>query len=80
MIFCHFVKTTKATKPNTIRCSENSADNLRAYSKLSGLPMDQITAEQVTGFIERRQSSKVQISTLNRDLATLRGMFKPATE
>lgn len=51
---------------------ENSAANLKAYSKLAGLHLDQITAEHIAGFVAHRQGAKVQVSTVNRDLATFR--------
>jgi integrase len=78
--FLPFVRATKAGKPNTVRFYENSVTNLKGYSKLAGLPMDQITAEHIGGFVAHRQLSKVQVSTLNRDLATLRRGFHLAQE
>jgi integrase len=78
--FLPFVRTTKAPKPNTVRFYENSVANLKAYSKLAGLPVDQITAEHIAGFVAHRQLAKVQVSTLNRDLATLRRVFHLAAE
>src|SRR5579863_10112005 len=43
--FLPFVRTTKASKPNTVRFYQNSVANLRAYSKLACLRLDEITAE-----------------------------------
>jgi integrase len=78
--FLPFVESTKAGKPNTVRFYRNSVTNLKGYPKLAGLPLDQITAEHIAGFIAYRQSAKVQVSTLNRDLATLRRVFHLAQE
>ena len=78
--FLPFVRTTKASKPNTVRFYENSVANLKAYSKLASLHLDEITAEQITGFVAHRQTAKVQVSTLNADLATLRRIFHLALE
>jgi integrase len=78
--FLPFVRTTKAFKPNTVRFYKNSVANLKAYSKLSGLRLDEITAEHITGFVAHRQTAKVQISTLNADLVTLRRLFHLAIE
>ena len=78
--FLPFVRTTKASKPNTIRFYENSVANLKAYSKLAGLRLDEITAKHITGFVAHRQVSKVQISTLNADLVALRRIFHLAVE
>ena len=52
--FLPFVRTTKAAKPNTVRFYENSVANLKRYSKLVGLPLDQITAEHIAGFVAHR--------------------------
>ena len=73
--FLPFVRTTKASKPNTVRFYENSAANVKAYSKLSGLRLDEIKAEHITAFVAHRQTTKIQISTLNADLAALRRIF-----
>ncbi len=78
--FLPFVRTTKASKPNTVRFYENSVANLRAYSKLAGLRLDEITAEHITGFVAHRQTAKVQVSTLNADLVALRRVFHLAVE
>lgn len=78
--FLPFVRTTKAGKPNTVRFYENSVASLTAYSRLASLPLDQIRAEQIAGFIAHRQTGKVQVATINRDLATLRRVFNLAVE
>src|ERR1022692_1871351 len=78
--FLPFVRTTKASKPNTVRFYKNSVANLKAYSKLAGLRLDEITAEHITGFVAHRQTAKVQISTLNADLVALRRIFHLAVE
>lgn len=78
--FLPFVRTTKAAKPNTVRFYENSVSNLAAHPKLAGLPLDQITAEHIAGFVAHRQVGQVQIATVNRDLATLRRVFHLAAE
>jgi integrase len=75
-----FVRTTKAAKPNTVRFYQNSIGNVQAYSKLAGLPLDQITTEHIAAFVAHRQGAKVQVSTINRDLATLRRAFHLAAE
>jgi integrase len=73
--FLPFVRTTKVSKPNTVRFYENSAANVKAYSKLSGLRLDEIKAEHITAFVAHRQTAKIQVSTLNADLAALRRIF-----
>jgi len=44
------------------------------------LRLDEITAEHITGFGARRQTARVQVSTLNADLAALRRIFSRALE
>jgi integrase len=78
--FLPFVRTTKAGKPNTVRFYENSVASLTAYAKLASLPLDQITPEQIAGFVAYRQAGKVQVATINRDLATIRRLFNLAVE
>jgi integrase len=78
--FLPFVRATKASKPNTVRFYENSVANLRAYSKLARLHLDEIKAEHITGFVAHRQTTKVQVSTLNADLAALRRIFNLGLE
>ena len=78
--FLPFVRVTKASKPNTVRFYENSVANLTAHSKLASLQLDQITSEHIAGFVAHRQLSKLQVSTLNRDLSTLRRAFHLAIE
>jgi integrase len=78
--FLPFVRATKASKPNTLRFYETCVTNLTAYTKLSGMRLDEITTEHITGFVARRQSAKIQVSTLNADLATLRRIFHLAVE
>ncbi len=86
--FLAFVRSTKAEKPNTVRFYENSVANLKAHSKLAAMPLDKITHEAIQSFIVHRQAQKqerrdgkvLEISTINRDLATLRRMFHLAEE
>jgi integrase len=86
--FLPYVRSTKSEKPNTVRFYENSVENLKAYGKLADGPMDEITHDAIQGFIVHRQSQKqarrggkaLEVSTINRDLATLRRMFHLAEE
>ena len=61
--FLRFVRNTKAAKPNTVRLYENSVANLEAYSNLGGLPLDQITAEHIAGFVAHRQGATAPAKT-----------------
>jgi hypothetical protein len=78
--FLPFVRSTNAPKPNTVRFYENSVANLKAHSKLASLSLDRITAELIAGFVEKRRDAGREVSTINRNLATLRRVFHLAQE
>ena len=59
---------------------ENSVRSLRDYEKLAGLKVDAITSDIIAGFVAKRRDAGMQVSTINRDLATLRRMFHLAQE
>ena len=83
-----FVRTTMTTEPNTVLFYENCAANLKAHAKLSGTPLDKIDHDLIQVFIksrqayrqERRKGKPLEVSTINRDLATLRRALKCAQE
>ncbi len=78
--FLPFVETTSAGKPNTVRFYKNSVKNLKAVPALAGLRMDAITSESIAEYVAKRKAGDVEVSTVNRDLATLRRMFHLAQE
>jgi integrase len=78
--FLPFVRSTSAAKPRTVVFYENSVRNLRGHDKLAGLKVDAITSELIAGFVAKRTDAGMQVSTINRDLATLRRMFHLAQE
>ncbi len=63
-----------------MRFYENSVKNLKSYAKLSNARMDAITSEHISAFVAERQTADVEVSTINRELATLRRMFHLAQE
>jgi integrase len=84
--FLPFMRSTSAAKPRTVTFYETTTANLTAYEKLAGLPLDTITSEHIAGFVATRRAlhgrhgETLEVSTLNRDLATLRRMFRLAQE
>jgi integrase len=78
--FLPFVRSTSAAKPRTVVFYENSVRNLASYDKLAGLKLDAITSDVIAGFVAKRRDAGMQVSTINRDLATLRRMFHLAQE
>ena len=78
--FLPFVRATLAEKPQTVRFYKNSVRNLAAFDELARLPLDKITADVIAKFVAHRRKGDLEVSTINRDLATLRRMFHLAQE
>jgi hypothetical protein len=53
---------------------------LKTFPRLCAAKLDAIRAEDITAYIGTRQALQMETSTINRDLATLRRMFKLAME
>jgi integrase len=89
-------RTLMEKEPNTARFYATCAENLDSFSKLSTARLDEIGHDVIQAFIEfrrgrrfefrsgkrqeRRDSKPAQVSTVNRDLATLRRMLNLAVE
>src|SRR2546427_744111 len=73
--FLPFVRATKAEKPRTIVFYEGTVKNLKSDSRLSKLRLDRITSEDLGKFVAARQQAGLKVSTINRELATVRRMF-----
>jgi integrase len=73
--FLPHVVARKSKKPKTLAFYQNSVTNLLAFDKLAGARLDQIDVPLIDLFITRRRASGKQVSTINRELATLRRMF-----
>jgi integrase len=78
--FLPFVRTTSASKPRTVTFYENTATNLKAFHRLADSPLDAVTVEMLTEYTARRRQSGMKTSTINRDLATVRRIFRLAQE
>src|SRR5581483_4219434 len=84
--FLPFIRATLRDKPNTVRFYENHVKNLKAYSKLGNLALDAVTSDVVGAFIahrrahrqKRRKGKLLEVSSINRDLATLRRILNLA--
>jgi integrase len=77
--FLSFVRANSSGKPRTVTFYESTVKNVLA-SKLGAMRMNTITAEAITEFIAARRHAGMAISTINRDLSTLRRMFRLAQE
>jgi integrase len=78
--FLPFVRATKAEKPRTITFYETTVGNLKSFTKLANLPLDRINSEILGEFVAMRQAAEMKVSTINRELATVRRMFNLAQE
>jgi integrase len=78
--FLPFVRATKAEKPRTVTFYETTVKNLEACGRLANLPLDRITSEDLGKFAAARQATGMRISTINRELATVRRMFNLASD
>jgi integrase len=77
--FLSYVRATSSGKPRTVTFYETTVKNLLA-SALGSMRLNAITTEAISEFITRRRDSHMAIATINRDLATLRRMFRLAQE
>jgi integrase len=78
--FLPFVRSTSAGKPRTVTFYETTVANLKVFGKLASLRLDAITPEILADFAAYRREDGMQISTINRDLATVRRIFHLAQE
>jgi integrase len=78
--FIPFLDATKAEEPNTVQFYKARIENLLAWSKLAECNLDEIKAEIITAYIVRRQEAQPAISTINRELATLRRTLRLANK
>lgn len=78
--FIPFVETKKKGKPRTVAFYKTRVSRLKTFPRLWNSRLDCIQPEDIRAYIESRQALGMETSTINRDLATLRRMFKLATE
>jgi integrase len=78
--FLPFVRSAKAEKPRTITFYETTVSNLKSFVKLARLPLDRINSEVLGEFVAFRQTAGMKVSTINRELATVRRIFHLAQE
>jgi integrase len=78
--FLPFVEKHSKAKPTTVTFYTSRVGLLKTFPRIWNAKLDAITAEDITAFIAMRQNSTDAVATINRDLATLRRMFKLAME
>lgn len=78
--FIPFVETTKAEKVSTVVFYKRTAKNLIGDSELSKTRLNEITAERVRVYAEKRRAANRAVATVNRELATLKRTLNLALE
>ncbi len=78
--FLPHVVARKSKKPKTLAFYQNSVVNLLAFQRLGNARLDRIDIPLIDAYITYRQMMGRQISTINRELATLRRMFNLVPE
>lgn len=79
-VFLPFVEKQKAGKLNTISFYKQCVRRLSSFPRLWNAKLDAVRAEDITAYIGARQALGMRTSTVNRDLAALRRMFRLAME
>lgn len=78
--FLPFVRATKAEKLRTISFYEPTVRNLNSVSKLANLPLDRINSGVLGEYAAICRAQRMKVSTVNRELATVRRIFNLAAE
>jgi integrase len=78
--FLPHVRATKSEKARTVTFYQTCVANVKAFPRLAALPLDQITGEVLGEYTAHRTAQGMKVSTINRDLATVRRMFNLAAE
>jgi integrase len=58
----------------------NGLRRLKAFGPLASLPLNEITSESIAGYVARRQSEDLAVSSINRELQVLRRVLNVAVE
>jgi integrase len=78
--FIPYVRVQKADKPATVLFYEQRAESLLKDKTIRALSLDQVEADHLTAFKAKRRATGYSVSTVNRDLATLRRILHVAVE
>ena len=78
--FLPHVASRFADKPGTLAYYRTQVSHLLAFSPIANAKLDAISAEAITGFIEKRRQAKYEVATINRSLQVLRRMFRLGVE
>jgi len=78
--FLPFVEQQKLGKPNTVTFYRAMVRNLKANVSLWKKPIDAIKVSDLTAHVGKRQAAGMKITSINRELATVRRILRLALE
>ena len=73
--FLPWAEATFAAKPKTWLWYRNGARRLLACREIAECNLDKIAGEHIAGYVARRQSQGILVSSINRELQVLRRML-----
>ena len=78
--FLPWAEATFAAKPKTWLWYRNGVRRLLACREIAECNLDKIAGEHIAGYVARRQSQAILVSSINRELQVLRRMLRLALE
>jgi integrase len=78
--FLPWAKSTFASKTKTFKYYRNGVRRIKEFSLLASRRLDQVTGEGVAGYVAKRQSDELAVSSINRELQVLRRALHLAVE
>jgi integrase len=78
--FLPHVEATFADKPSTRAYYRVQLGHLTGHAPIGGAKLNEISAEVIAGFIEKRREANYEVSSINRALQVLRRSFHLAVE
>lgn len=78
--FLPHVEATFAEKPSTRAYYRIQLGHLTGHAPIAGAKLNEISADVIAGFIEKRRESNYEVSSINRALQVLRRSFHLAVE
>jgi integrase len=78
--FVPWAEATFSAKPKTWLWYRNGVCRLLSYGGVADCALDKIAGEHIAGYVARRQSEGLLVSSINRELQVLRRMLRLAAE
>jgi hypothetical protein len=78
--FLPHVESRFADKTGTLAYYRIQVGHLLSFAPIANAKLDAVSAEAITGFIEKRRQAKYEVATINRALQVLRRMLRLAVE